>query len=534
MTTNPPPRPDGHRVRDALAGRHLVVTGVTGFVGKVWLSHLLAHVPEVGRLTLLVRGSAREPARARMARLFDTSPAFRTLKEQLGRGYAAYLSARVDVVDADLTKPGCGLDDAVAAGLAADADAFVHIAGLTEFHPDPKKGVPANVVGTANLAALAARSPARRVLHMSTAYVAGVREGTVDEQLEPGVSPRGVRFDVDDVIAEVQATIAAHPNPQARTDAVAAIARDLGWPNLYTFTKGLAEHLLAARGLDVAIVRPSVVESSQTWPFPAWNEDLNTSGPIMWFCGTAFPALPSTADHVFDIVPVDAVARWTTVVLAAHLRGRAPRVAHFASGDVNPATFARIVELTALGKRLHARRPGADARERLEAVLDVRAARRDALPWATPDRFEGLAKDALGWLEERPVSARLPGLLRRVVGEAVDRRARDVRKALRDQARELGHLRRVLDQYQPFIHDHDWIFRTDTIRGLVDRLHPEDAAIFGDDLRELDWRRYWLDVQYPGMVRWAFPIVRGETVDDDPPSEPPLVLTPHPLPAEVA
>ena len=35
---------------------HLLVTGFTGFLGKVWVAFLLDHLEEVGRLTLLVRG----------------------------------------------------------------------------------------------------------------------------------------------------------------------------------------------------------------------------------------------------------------------------------------------------------------------------------------------------------------------------------------------------------------------------------------------------------------------------------------------
>ena len=69
-------RPQLPPIRRVLAGRHLVVTGITGFVGKVWLAHLLTHVPEIGKVTVLVRGSRREPALRRMARLVDTSPAF--------------------------------------------------------------------------------------------------------------------------------------------------------------------------------------------------------------------------------------------------------------------------------------------------------------------------------------------------------------------------------------------------------------------------------------------------------------------------
>jgi long-chain acyl-CoA synthetase len=42
-------------VSHLLEGRRLLVTGVTGFVGKVALSLLLHRYPEVGRVFVLVR-----------------------------------------------------------------------------------------------------------------------------------------------------------------------------------------------------------------------------------------------------------------------------------------------------------------------------------------------------------------------------------------------------------------------------------------------------------------------------------------------
>ena len=67
-------------------------------------------------------------------------------------------------------------------------------------------------------------------------------------------------------------------------------AEHLGWPNTYTFTKSLGESLLAQRGrnLAIAIVRPSIVESSQRTPFTGWNEGINTSGPLSYLLGITF------------------------------------------------------------------------------------------------------------------------------------------------------------------------------------------------------------------------------------------------------
>ena len=48
------------------------------------------------------------------------------------------------------------------------------------------------------------------------------------------------------------------------TEAGIARAKELGWPNTYTFSKSLAESLIAkyGAGLPIAIVRPAIVETS--------------------------------------------------------------------------------------------------------------------------------------------------------------------------------------------------------------------------------------------------------------------------------
>jgi nucleoside-diphosphate-sugar epimerase len=510
-------------IADTLRGKHLFVTGATGFVGKVWLGHLLAHAPEIGRITLLVRGNRKQSAAARMADMLDRSPAMRPLREALGADWSTFLAQRVRVVDGDVARPDCGLDEATLAALADSVDATVHIAGLTDFQPDPRKGVPANVHGASHVADVAARCRGARLLHVSTCFVAGTEGGRAREALTPGVSPLGVRFDPAEELAALDALNREIATAPERIDAAVARARHLGWPNLYTFTKGLAEHSLTARDdLALTIVRPSVVECARTWPFPGWNEGLNTSAPIMWFCGTPFLHLPSAAAHHFDIVPVDAVARAMSVALARLLEGRAQPIYQVATSDHNPATFERIVELTALGKRRHAGRGGATLRERVEAHLDVAPRHHDEgqpLSPETAERLFGRLTRALTSLEDRDA---WPWPLR-PVADHLRPRVTEQRRALVRARRKMGQLKQMLDVYRPFLHDHDWIFESGALRAEQATLTPADAA-FADDLSTMCWRSYWLDVQYPGVLKWSFPIMDGLEAPLDPPSDPPLVL----------
>src|SRR5215472_12987853 len=56
------PRVERLAVRETLAGRHILLIGVTGFIGKVWLVDLLEKIPNIGKITLLIRRNRTTPA----------------------------------------------------------------------------------------------------------------------------------------------------------------------------------------------------------------------------------------------------------------------------------------------------------------------------------------------------------------------------------------------------------------------------------------------------------------------------------------
>ena len=139
---------------------------------------------------------------------------------------------------------GLGAD---AAPLLADIDDVVHFAGLTDFEPDPLMALAANVRGARHAADLAALSRGRIYLHVSTAFVAGVDTDDVREHIERGLAPNGVRFSPERELQDLEAELGRLERKQDRIDACMARAQRLGWPNVYTYTKGLAEHLLEGR-----------------------------------------------------------------------------------------------------------------------------------------------------------------------------------------------------------------------------------------------------------------------------------------------
>lgn len=506
-------------VRENLRGSRLLVTGVTGFLGKVWLALVLDRVPNVGRVSVLVRGRRGESAAARFRRLAERSPAFRPVRARHGADLWRFLEERVEVLDGDVARPLCGLSAEAARRVAGRLDAVVHFAGLTDFEPDPLQAIGANVLGVEHAADLAALSPSARFLHVSTAFVAGNVSGEVPESIEPGVSPNGTRFDAHAELEALRRECEALEGRGPRIDAANRRAHALGWPNIYTFTKGLGEHMLAARDdVRATIVRPTVVESARAYPFVGWNEGINTSGPLVWLLSSWFRKLPSRPEHHFDVVPVDTVARTTTAVLAEALAGRAGGVFHIGSSHENPMRFERAIELTALAaRRMHSKDDASPLARLVLKHLDAVPRPADRDPFPSLALLRRTARRARDWLKELDVGEVLPPSVYREHGARLEERIRSLSMECRNADRTIGRIEDMLRLYRPFIHDNDYVFRTDRIRALTEALDAEERALFGFDIETLDWRSYWLDVHVPGLEKWSLPLLRGERIPEDPP-----------------
>jgi hypothetical protein len=78
-------------VRRALSGKGIMLIGVTGFIGKVWLANTLLDLPEIGKLYLLIRRQKSNPGRARFEKMVEESPVFDPLFERYAIGSAPIL-----------------------------------------------------------------------------------------------------------------------------------------------------------------------------------------------------------------------------------------------------------------------------------------------------------------------------------------------------------------------------------------------------------------------------------------------------------
>src|SRR5262245_60996515 len=114
-------------VSQALRGKTVLLTGGTGFLGKVIVERLLRWAPDIERIYLLIRtrpdpDEAAVPAATRFETAVLASPAFDSLAKAHGDDWTAFARAKLIPVAGDVSQARLGLTDADHASLATSTD----------------------------------------------------------------------------------------------------------------------------------------------------------------------------------------------------------------------------------------------------------------------------------------------------------------------------------------------------------------------------------------------------------------------------
>lgn len=238
-----------------------------------------------------------------------------------------------------------------------------------------------------------------------------------------------------------------------------------GRPNTYTYTKAVAEHLVAQQEgkYPITIVRPSIVISSYKEPMPGWVDNING---ISGLGALAAVGMLRTIDWDYyatsDMVPVDIVAN-CLICAAYQVYKESPKkllIYNMTSGNMNPISWGVFFEM--LRNTATKTPPTKILRPMIESPKYHRV---------NPVKF------LLIRLFSELLFAYMIDLILTVIG---------YKKVLVKITQKMHHGYRIL---KPFT-TNQWNFCSDNVVTLSDSLSPVDKSMFEFDMRNFDWNNH--------------------------------------------
>jgi glyceronephosphate O-acyltransferase len=334
--------PNPHDIPQFYAGKRILLTGATGFVGKVALEKILRSLPDVAVVYVFIRPSKGKSPQKRLMEDIMASPIFERLHKEIGsrKIFEDYFRSKLIAVGGDMLafKEGLGItkEDLETIKSHGGVDIILHCAATVDFTERIDRAVGLNILGTLCLMDMAANLWNVGVfVHVSTGYVnANKPSGSlVKEKLYP------LDFDPFALIHSVEGDKTEVELERITTHALGS------YPNTYTLTKSMAEVLMVLRrkkiNLPLHIVRPTIIGAAFREPIPGWIDSVAAAAAVFMAGGLGLlSVMPGNPRNVGDLIPVDHVVNhMLCAAMETFNHTSGVHVSHSSSSTCNPANW---------------------------------------------------------------------------------------------------------------------------------------------------------------------------------------------------
>ncbi|XP_022153083.1 fatty acyl-CoA reductase 3-like [Momordica charantia] len=316
-----------------LENKSILITGATGFLAKILVEKILRTQPNVKKLYLLLRSSDEISAVKRFHNEVIEKDLFQVLRKKWGANLSALISEKVCVVPGEISLPCLGMKDSIRVEeMKRKVEIIVNLAATTNFDERYDVALGTNTVGARNAVSFAKQCCNLKLLvHVSTAYVSGEREGLILETpYKLGESLNGIKgLDIETEQKVVEERLKQLKENGATNEYITLAMKDLGlerakmygWPNTYVFTKAMGEMLVSDQkdDLSLIIIRPTIVTSTYKEPFPGWIEGVRTIDSItLGYAKGKLTCFLAGTNSIIDLIPADMVVNTILMSMVAH------------------------------------------------------------------------------------------------------------------------------------------------------------------------------------------------------------------------
>nr|XP_018907044.1 PREDICTED: putative fatty acyl-CoA reductase CG5065 [Bemisia tabaci] len=432
----------GTPIQEFFRGATVFLTGGTGFMGKVLIEKLLRSCPHVKHIYLLIRPKKGKAIHERLDDIFSDR-LFKRLKHEVPKYYH-----KVSVISGDCSLPGLGISQQDRDLITDEVDIIFHGAATVRFNEPLRQALAINVEGSRAILQLAKQvKNLKSIVHVSTAF-ANCPNLEIDEKF----------YSVPNTYEEVLEKV----NKCTDEEIEEKLSEFLGpWPNSYTYTKALAEHVVReeSKGLPIAIFRPAVVITTYREPVRGWIDNLY--GPVGLIVGAGTGVLHTyhaTPELVTDMVPVDLTVNsliataWQTGKIAKEQKSLS--IYNYVSSAQNPIVWSDFIRLN----------------------------HKMGIHWPTIR--------AVWYYSFYPFNNKFLFMLATLFFHTIPGMILDALAKLAGQKPMLGkiydRLAKVEDTLEYFSNK-EWTFHNNNVQNLWKQMTPEDQNIFFFDMAQMSW-----------------------------------------------
>jgi fatty acyl-CoA reductase len=230
----------------------VLVTGSTGFVGKVLVEKLLRQCKTIKRVYILLRAKKGVGIEKRFES-FKNLIIFNKLKQSDPKVFE-----KLTAIEGDLMEDNSGISRGDEDHLRKNLNFIIHCAASVKFDEPLKVALKMNTISTRNMLELAESCEnLKGFVHVSTAFSNTNQRVIYEKIYEP-------------ICDYKRAVMLAENDEDEELDKITEAALQV-FPNTYIFTKNLTEKLVSDyTHLPITIVRPSIICPSNLEPELGW------------------------------------------------------------------------------------------------------------------------------------------------------------------------------------------------------------------------------------------------------------------------
>ncbi|KAI1289356.1 putative fatty acyl-CoA reductase [Halotydeus destructor] len=423
-------------VKEFYRKRNVLLTGVTGFVGKVLFEKLLRSCPDIGLIYLLFRPKNGLTTEERLKELLNKRAfSFHTYSEEQ--------LSKIVPIEGDIRRPNLGISELDFAKLKKDVSIVFHNAASIRFDLLLADHIKTNVMGSLHVAQFCNRLDNLTCLvHVSTAF-SNCNLKVIDEKLYPvPIEP--------EMLIDMYRTLTP--------EGLEKVAPDLldGRPNNYVFSKAIGEHIVAkeCKGMTVVIARPSIVAPAMKEPAIGWVDSVHGPAGLSVLAGVGIlQAVDWDYNVKADVCPVDLLANML-ITSAWHMATQRPGTL-----EVYNMSSTNLVPMASGDFMAHAR----IVNEKYPSIYNIRP------PAHPPKKRPHPLVHAIERFLYHVLFAYLIDFVLLLVGQK------------RIMVRIVSKMHRAIDLMQFFVLN-EWQFKSANFTKLLEDLSPGDEVEFDCDM----------------------------------------------------